>query len=107
MTIAILALLAALVTTTTAHISYKRYAIDRRRMDLYLTIVLFVSTTPLTYLAIKSFGIGLVYVCTSINYIAAAVAGRYLFGERLTRRSIAAMLLIAGGTSVYALGYPR
>lgn len=106
MTVPILALLSALVTTAMAHISYKHYSIYRRRRDLLVTIVLFGITPPLTYVAIKSLGVGLVYVCTSVNYVAAAIAGRFLFSERLTRRSVLAMLLICSGTLLYALGLP-
>lgn len=106
MTVAIFALVGALVTTAMAHISYKQYSIDRRRRDLVATIVLFGITPPLTYVAVKSLGVGLVYVCTSVNYVAAAIAGRFLFSERLTRRSLLAMLLICCGTLLYALGLP-
>ena len=104
--IPVLALASALVTTAIAHICYKRYSINHRRRDLLITIVLFGITPPLTYVAVKSLGVGLVYVCTSINYVAAAMAGKFLFSERLSRRSIVAMSLICCGTLIYALGLP-
>lgn len=102
----VLALAAALVTTALGQIYYKRYSQDRRRGSLYLTVALFVITLPLTYMAVKWWGIGLVYICTSLNYVGIAVAGRLLFNERLPRRRVIAIALIVCGTSIYALGLP-
>lgn len=102
----LLTLIAALVTTALGQIQYKRYSQTRGRGRLYLTLALFVITLPLTYLAVKWWGIGLVYICTSLNYAVVAVVGRLLFNERLSRRRILAIVLIVCGTSIYALGLP-
>lgn len=104
--IPLLTLVAALATTALAQVIYKKYSLTRRRPQLYFTLALFVMTLPLTYMAVKWWGIGLVYICTSLNYAFVAVAGRVLFNERLSRRRIAAIVLVVGGTSIYALGLP-
>lgn len=102
----LLTLIAVLVTTALGQIQYKLYSQTRGRGSLYLTLALFVIALPLTYLAVKWWGIGLVYICTSLNYAVVAVAGRLLFNERLSRRRILAIVLIVCGTSIYALGLP-
>lgn len=100
----LLALVAALTTTALAHVAYKQYSLDRNRLYLLVTVGLFGVTPALTYLAVKAFGIGLVYIATSMTYVIVAIAGRVVFGERLTRRTIVAMLLIVSGVLLYGSG---
>lgn len=99
-------LLAALATTALAQVYYKSYSLTGRRNQLLQALALFVVTLPLTYLAVKWWGIGLVYMCTSLNYVSVALAGRLLFNERLSRRRIVAIVLIVCGASLYAFGLP-
>lgn len=106
MSLETLALLAALATTAAGQVEYKRFSLGRERRDLVLALALFVVTLPLTYIAVKAFGIGLVYICTSFNYVAVAITGKLLFGERLSARRWLAVALIISGTSIYAAGMP-
>ncbi len=43
-------------------------------------------------------------VLVATVYFYAALFGRLFFGERLTRRKVLGLVLIAGGLSVYAMG---
>lgn len=101
---AIFALVGALATTAAGQIQYKKFSRGHKHRDLVAAMGFFVITLPLTYIAVKAFGIGLVYMCTSFNYVAVAIAGQLLFGERLSRRRLLAIFLIVSGTSIYALG---
>src|SRR5690606_10221670 len=100
----LIALLGALGTTAAAQVSYKKYSLGHGRRNLYLTVLLFGAAPPLTYLAVKGFGVGTVYISTSITYVLVALAGWRVFGERPTRRRVVAMIFIALGILVYGIG---
>lgn len=102
--IAFFSLLGALSATSVAQVSYKRFCLGQGRRHLYTAALLFGTTPVLTYYAVKAFGIGLVYVSTSVTYIAVALLGHALFGERITRRQRVAMALILAGSLIYGLG---
>lgn len=99
-----ISLLAALGATAAAQIYYKKYSIEHGRDNLYVAVLLFCVTPPLTYLAVKGFGVGVVYISTSITYVFVAIAGWRIFGENPTRRRVVAMALILLGILVYGLG---
>lgn len=100
----VLALAGALGATAAAQIAYKKYSQRRRPLYLLVAVALFGITPVLTYVAVKAFGIGLVYISTSITYIVVTISGYVVFAEQLTRRSILAMLLISLGILIYGLG---
>ena len=105
MNLPILALAGALATTAAAQVAYKAYSLGRGRGLLVLTIVLFAMAPVLTYVAVKAYGVGLVYIATALTYILVALAGWRLFGERLGARRVAAMALIFCGILIYGLGW--
>lgn len=100
----LIALLGALGTTAAAQVSYKKYSLGHGRHNLYWTVLLFGAVPPLTYLAVKGFGVGTVYISTSITYVLVALAGWRMFGEKPTRRRVVAMMFIALGILVYGSG---
>jgi multidrug transporter EmrE-like cation transporter len=101
---ATLSLFGALAATAAAQVTYKAYSLGGRRIQLVATILLFGVTPVLTYVAVKAFGIGLVYIATSLTYILVSAAGWLLFAERPSVRRIAAMAFIFSGILVYGLG---
>jgi EamA-like transporter family. len=103
MMLSIVSLLGALGATAVAQVYYKKYSLKNDRGNLYITILLFGVVPPLTYLAIKGLGLGVVYISTSITYVLVALAGWRMFGEVPTPRRIAAMAFILTGILVYGL----
>lgn len=101
---AAIALLAALAATAAAQVTYKAYSVGRGRAYLHATVLLFALTPVLTYAAVKAFGIGLVYIATSLTYVLVAAAGWFMFGERPGARRLVAMGFIFVGILVYGLG---
>ncbi|WP_111265585.1 DMT family transporter [Marilutibacter maris] len=101
---ALSALMAALFVTASAQVAFKQYSNGAGRGYLVLTVMLFASAPPLTYLAVKAYGVGTVYVSTAITYILVALAGWRLFGESPTPRRVLAMGLILLGVLIYAVG---
>jgi drug/metabolite transporter (DMT)-like permease len=104
MTGATLSLIGALAATAAAQVTYKAYSLGGRRLQLYATVFLFGLTPVLTYVAVKAFGIGLVYIATSVTYILVAAAGWFFFAERPSVRRVAAMGFIFSGILIYGLG---
>lgn len=104
MMVPLVALVGAIGVTAAAQVAYKQYSIERGRNSLYATVVLFAAAPPLTYLAVKGFGVGTVYISTGVTYILVAAAGWRLFGEKPTRRRIVAMAFVLSGIVVYGIG---
>ena len=102
--IALLSLVGALAATTFAQVAYKKYSLGHGRNNLYATLLLFGVTPLLTYVAVKAYGIGLVYISTSVTYVLVALMGKVLFAERISRRHAGAMVLILTGSLIYGLG---
>jgi drug/metabolite transporter (DMT)-like permease len=100
----LLALIGALSATSAAQVTYKKFSLGHGRGNLYAAIALFGMAPFLTYYAVKSFGIGLVFLSTSTTYVAVALMGRLLFAERITPRQVVAMVLILSGSLIYGLG---
>ena len=90
-------------TTVAAQLSFKHYFLAGRRQFVLTAAVLFVLAVVCTYMAVRSLGIGRVYVSAAFTYILAPLAARYLFGERLRYGQYAALGLIAAGVIVYNL----
>ncbi|WP_242165848.1 EamA family transporter [Lysobacter sp. M15] len=104
MMLSLFSLLGALGATAAAQISYKKYSMEHGRRTLCLTIVLFGIAPPLTYLAVKGFGVGTVYMSTAITYVLVALAGWRMFGEKPTHRRIVGMGFVLVGILVYGIG---
>ena len=104
MNMALLSLAGALIVTAFAQVAFKKYSRDSRRGYLLLAMALFVAAPPLTYLAVKAYGLGPVYVSTGITYILVALAGWRFFGEVPTRRRGLAMGLVLSGVILFAIG---
>lgn len=100
----LLALIGALSATAAAHVEYKKFSLGHGRVNLYVAVGLFGLAPFLTYFAVKSYGIGLVFISTSTTYVAVALMGRLLFAERITARQVVAMALILSGSLIYGLG---
>jgi drug/metabolite transporter (DMT)-like permease len=90
-------------TTVAAQLSFKNYFRTQRRWFVLAAAVLFVLAVVCTYMAVRSLGIGRVYVGAAFTYILTPLATRHLFGERLVHGQYAALGLIAAGVIVYNL----
>lgn len=101
---ALLALVGTLLATAAAQVSYKKYSLSRRREQLLITVALFGATPLLTYIAVKAYGIGLVYISTGVTYVLVSAAAWRIFGERPTSRQVVAMLFILVGIATYGIG---
>ena len=102
--LAVLALVGALAATSVAQVTYKKFCLGGGHGNLYAAVMLFGLTPFLSYYAVKSFGIGLVFISTGTTYVAVALMGRIMFSESISARQIIAMVLILSGTSIYGLG---
>lgn len=92
-----------IAATVAAQLSFKNYFLTRRRLFVPAAAALFVLTVPCTFMAVRSLGIGRVYVGAAFTYILAPLAAQRLFGEHLVRGQYAALGLIAAGVIVYNL----
>jgi multidrug transporter EmrE-like cation transporter len=92
-----------IVTSVAAQLSFKSYFQARRQRFVMAAAGLFVLAVVCTYEAVRSLGIGRVYVGAAFTYILAPVVAQHLFGERLVRGQYAALGLIAAGVIVYNL----
>jgi multidrug transporter EmrE-like cation transporter len=104
MMVPLLSLLGAIGATAAAQVAYKKYSVEHGRCSLYATVLLFAAAPPLTYLAVKGFGVGTVYISTGVTYILVAAAGWRLFGETPSRRRLVAMAFVLTGIVVYGIG---
>lgn len=98
-----LLLLAVLLMTAAGQVAFKHYHLSGRRGFLLLAIGLFVTVVPMTFLAVRMLGLATVFIFMSLSYGLVALAGRYLFGETVTRRQAAGILVIMLGCLIYNL----
>lgn len=66
-------------------------------------IIIYLLSTVLWLWVLSRVPLSFAYPCISISYIIIIVAGRFIFGERIDRWKIAAIILILAG--VIALGF--
>lgn len=101
---ALAALLGTLVATAFAQVAYKKFVLGHGRVHLLLAMALFGLTPLLSYIAVKAFGIALVFVSASTTYALVALLGVLMFDERISRRQGVALGFIVCGSLIYGLG---
>lgn len=90
-----------IAATVVGQLAYKQFYLSHRKPYVAIAIVLFCAAVVCTYFAVRSLGIGRVYVGAALTYVITPLAGRQLFGERLARSHFAALGLIVAGVIVY------
>lgn len=93
----------ALIFTALAQTCYKLYSLKRRRVYIVATILLFVLTPVMSYLALRELSLSVVYMSTGLTYILVLLAARFVLHERIAGRQLTAVSLIALGVVVFNL----
>lgn len=92
-----------ILVTVAAQLAFKQFFLSRRRRYVITAIALFCAAIPCTYMAVRTLGIGRVYMGAALSYVLAPLAAHRLFGEHLASRHFAALGLILAGVVVYNL----
>jgi multidrug transporter EmrE-like cation transporter len=90
-----------ILATVVAQLAFKQYFLSRRKLFVPTAAVLFCLAVVCTYFAVRSLGIGRVYVGAALTYVLAPLAAHRLLGERLGRNQLLALGLIVAGVVVY------
>lgn len=90
-----------ILATLTAQLAFKQYFLSRRKIFVPAAAALFCLAVVCTYFAVRSLGIGRVYVGAALTYVLAPLAARYAFDEHLGRGQFLALGLIVAGVVVY------
>jgi multidrug transporter EmrE-like cation transporter len=90
-----------ILATVAAQLAFKQYFLSRRHRFVLGAAVLFCLAVVCTYFAVRSLGIGRVYVGAALTYVLAPLAAHHAFGEHLGRNQFFALGLIVAGVVVY------
>lgn len=92
-----------ILATVAAQLAFKQYFLSRRKLFVPTAAALFCLAVVCTYFAVRSLGIGRVYVGAALTYVLAPLAARHAFGEHLGRNQFLALALIVAGVVIYNL----
>lgn len=87
--------------TVVAQLAFKHYFLSGRKSFISMAVVLFCLAVVCTYFAVRSLGIGRVYVGTALTYVLTPLAAHRTFGEHLERSHFLALGLIVAGVAIY------
>lgn len=90
-----------IVATVAAQLAFKQHFLSRRRLFIPIAAILFCLAVICTYFAVRSLGIGRVYVGAALTYVLAPLAANRMFGEYLGRSQLLALGLIVSGVVIY------
>lgn len=90
-----------ILATVAAQLAFKQYFLSHRKVFVPVAAVLFCIAVVCTYFAVRSLGIGKVYVGAALTYVLAPLAAQRAFGEHLGRHHFLALGLIVAGVVVY------
>lgn len=102
MTASWLALGGTVGATALGQMAYKLYFARRALPVLAAAVLLFLTATACTYLALKGLSIGMVYMSTAVSQLLVAGLARLVLKETLTRDHGVALALIVAGVVLYA-----
>lgn len=91
----------AIIFTALAQTSYKLYFHKNQLVYLAVTIILFCVVPVMTYLALKSLPLSVVYMSTGLTYVLIMFFAKYILGEFVEKRHVYAVTLIISGVLVY------
>ena len=87
----------AVLCTSLGQLTFKMYKNSKLRKYLILAIVLFVVTPVFSFIALKSIGLDVVYMFTSLSIVLILVFSHWILKEKITfSQVLGAAVLIAG-----------
>ena len=96
-------LLLLTVFTALSQLFLKLSKTTHKRGYLYLSVFLFSSLPVLSYLALKSLTIGVVYMSTAVSQLFTLILSRYVLSEKINEKQFANIALIVTGLIIYNL----
>ncbi|MBL4280043.1 EamA family transporter [Vibrio fluvialis] len=94
-------LLLAIFATSFGMVCYKRYFLDKTRMNFILSVLLFVAAPAFSYGALQEIDVDVVYVATSLNSLVVLFLSGLLLKEKIRRNQIIGCVVITLGVFIY------
>jgi len=95
--------IAAVISTSLALVSYKKYTISAEKLYLLLTISLFMFAPVLNFSALQYLTVDIVYMGSSLNGLIVLVLSHYYLDERVIARQFAGAILVFIGVLIYMM----
>lgn len=99
-----LALSVSYIVTAGGQVTYKLFALTKNWWHLFLSIALFIVAPFTTYIALKKFAVGTVFIGAASSQVLIMVMSHYILKERITRDHLISMVLILLGLLSLSLG---
>lgn len=98
-----MALGAAILTTTAGQGFYKAYHFHRRSLFLVLAVGFFIITPLFAFLALRGLGIDTVYMSTALTHVLILLVAHHCFSEVISRTRWVGVSLVLLGLVVFNL----
>ncbi|MDH5721457.1 MAG: EamA family transporter [Spirochaetia bacterium] len=96
-------LVLALFITAFAHLSYKKYYIEKKRLWYVVTILSFIMASFCGFMSLRGLSIDIVYLSTSFTMIIISVFSKIWLKENITKNKIFGSFFIVLGIIIYAV----